>query len=291
MIQAPGGTTAGDLHASLWSRIFDECQDRHRQKIINVARKKWHNFVARGTWTTEQDAELTGLIGVHGQKWSKIGALINRHPEDIRDRYRNYLVCGDNQRKDTWNEAEEGRLTQYVIEAMEAIDELRSMQPSREMLKKPYEELIDWQHISERMDRTRSRLQCITKWKSLNIRTHGRDQLASNQPDSQISFRLEKARRQIAQMPEEERLRLIMAIKDTQAGTEAKVPWQRLVDKQFRNSWHRTTQVLLWRRMRSTVLNRQVKLHATVPNIYMTSTIQRARCRMLMTHNLTCRMR
>ncbi|QKD58706.2 uncharacterized protein FOBCDRAFT_230000 [Fusarium oxysporum Fo47] len=224
-----------------------------RQKIINITRKKFHNFVARGTWTSEQDAELRDLIEANGTKWSKIAGIINRHPEDLRDRYRNYIICGDSQRKDTWDEDEEGNLTQYVMEAMAAIDELRIIQPTRELLKKPYEELIDWQNISERMGRTRSRLQCITKWRAMNIKTHGKDKLVSHAPDASISFRLEKARRQIAAMPEEERYRMIMAISGSSASVESKIPWQRLVDKQFRNSWHRPTQMLLWRRLKQSV--------------------------------------
>lgn len=216
--------------------------------MINITRKKFHNFVARGTWTPEQEAELRFLIGEHGQKWSKIASLINRHPEDIRDRFRNYIVCGDAQKKDAWTQDEESRLAQFVIEAMQAIDELRSQNPHKDMLQKAYEELIDWQNISERMDRTRSRLQCITKWKSMHLKMHGNDQLASLQPDSQISFNLERARRQIAAMPEEERFRLLMAIRDTAVGTDAKIPWQKLVDKPFRNEYHRSTQVLLWHR-------------------------------------------
>ena len=195
------------------------------------------------------------MISVHGTKWSHIASLINRHPEDLRDRYRNYIVCGANQRKDAWDEDEEARLTQYIIESMEAIDELRAQQPDRPMLKKSYEELIDWQDISERMDRTRSRLQCITKWKAMNLRTHGRDKLISNDPDSQISFRLEKARRQISSMPVVERFRLILAIHETSAFRENKIPWQRLVDKQFRNQWHRYTQQLLWHRYKQVVPN------------------------------------
>ena len=259
MIQAPGGTAAGEAHAQLWVRIFAECPDRHRQKVINITRKKFHNFVARGTWTLEQDAELSELINTHGPKWSYIAGLINRHPEDIRDRYRNYLVCGSSQKKEAWDEEEESRLTTYVLSAMRAIDEIRQQQPSRKLLQKTYEELIDWQNISEQMDRTRSRLQCITKWKSMNMKMHSKDKLVSGEPDSQISFRLEKARRQIDDMPEEEKFRLVLAIQGTAVGTEAKIPWQKLVDKQYRNKWHRTTQALLWHRLKSSVPDWQKK--------------------------------
>lgn len=193
------------------------------------------------------------MIEEFGPQWSKIASLINRHPEDIRDRYRNYIVCGTSQKKDAWTQDEEGRLAQFVIDAMQAIDDLRAQQPTRSLLQKPYEELIDWQNISERMERTRSRLQCITKWKSMHLKMHGNDQLVSSQPDSQISFNLERARRQIAAMPEEERYRLVMAIRDSAAGTEAKIPWQKLLDKPFRNEWHRSTQVLLWHRLKKQV--------------------------------------
>ncbi|KAF4126107.1 Myb-like DNA-binding domain [Geosmithia morbida] len=257
MIQAPGGTSAGEAHAQLWSRLFAVCPRRHRQKVINITRKKFHNFVARGTWTAEQDKELAGLIDVHGTAWSKIAGLINRHPEDLRDRYRNYIVCGANQRKDTWDEEEERRLTQYVIGAMAAIDDLRAMQPSRKLLQKSYEELIDWQNVSEQMDRTRSRLQCITKWKSMNLKTHGKDKLASSQPDSQMSFNLEKARRQIVDMPVAERYRLVLAIRAAEPATEAKIPWHRLNDKEYRNKWHRATQMVLWHRLKTTVPNHE----------------------------------
>ncbi|PHH73416.1 hypothetical protein CDD80_3838 [Ophiocordyceps camponoti-rufipedis] len=253
LIHAAGGTTAGDKNAELWTRIFEQCPDRHRQKVINITRKKFHNFVARGTWTLEQEMELKELIGTHGTRWAKIAALINRHPEDLRDRYRNYLVCGEKQRKDAWDEVEEANLTQYVIKSMEAIDELRRTKSNDFLVKMTYEELIDWQNISELMGRTRSRLQCITKWKSLNIRTHGQDKLVSTEPHARISFRLEKARRQISAMPPEERLRLIQAILKTEAHKDAKIPWQRLVDRPFRNTWHRSTQMLLWRRLRQTI--------------------------------------
>lgn len=193
------------------------------------------------------------MINVKGTKWSKIAEVINRHPEDVRDRYRNYLICGPSQRKEAWDEAEEARLTQVVIDAMQQIDRMRQEEPHMST-EKSYEDLIDWQLVSEQMDRTRSRLQCITKWKSMNLRgVHGKDKLKSSAPDSQISFTLEKARRQIEDMPEEEKYRFVLAIQGSAAGVDNKIPWIRLVDKVFRQSYHRTTQVLLWSRLRQSV--------------------------------------
>ncbi|KAM0250370.1 hypothetical protein ACHAQJ_008647 [Trichoderma viride] len=268
MIQAPGGTTAGDDHARLWYRLFEACPDRKRQKVINVARKKFHNFVARGTWTPEQDAELSALIGVNGTAWSKIAAIINRHPEDVRDRYRNYIVCGPNQRRDVWSEEEEARLTEHVREAMEAIDELRKDEPSSLLLQKAYEELIDWQNISEKMERTRSRLQCITKWKAMQNRisgkkkekksSEGKKQPKHVQPevfisDEDISSQLDLARQQMVSMREEEQYRLVLAIQGASVLSDAQIPWAKLLDKKFRAQWSRGAQVLLWDRLKQTV--------------------------------------
>lgn len=249
MIQTPGGTAAGEAHTQLWQRIFAECPDRHRQKVINIARKKFHNFVARGTWTLEQDNELASLINTHGPKWSYIAPIINRHPEDIRDRYRNYLVCGAAQKKEAWDSDEEARLTMHIQTAMKAIDRMREEDPSRQLLEQSYEQLIDWQHISESMGRTRSRLQCITKWKSMNLRLSSNEKLASAEANSAIPFRLEKARRQLEAMPDTEKYRLVLAINGSAAGSLEKIPWQRLCDKQFRTKWHRSTLELVWHRL------------------------------------------
>ncbi|KAH8715205.1 RNA polymerase I termination factor [Beauveria bassiana] len=260
MIQKPGGTSAGEAHAQLWLRIFAECPDRRRQKVINVCRKKFHNFVARGTWTWEQDIELSGLINLHGKKWSYIAGLINRHPEDIRDRYRNYLICAGAQKREAWTEDEEARLTRFVQESMKLVDDVRAIDPVKEeeLRGKSYEELIDWQSISVQMERTRSRLQCITKWKAMNLRINAQDKLASADPDSSISFRLEKARRQLEDMPDTEKFRMVLAIKSVSASTAARIPWQKLCDKKFRNTWHRSTQELVWNRLVKSVPGSQM---------------------------------
>ncbi|PTB69030.1 hypothetical protein BBK36DRAFT_1192846 [Trichoderma citrinoviride] len=273
IIQAPGGTTAGDAHARLWYRLFEVCPDRKRQKVINIARKKFHNFVARGTWTPEQDAELASLIEVHKSAWSKIAGIINRHPEDVRDRYRNYIVCGANQRKDVWSEEEEAHLTQIVKDAMVAIDDLRLASPDKPLLKKPYEELIDWQDISEQMGRTRSRLQCITKWKAMQMRLSGKKKDKKSGSSSQgsekkkqqpsqaepsvsnedLAFQLDVARQQLASMREEEQYRLVLAIQGASVLSEDQIPWTKLLDKKFRRQWTRGTQALLWDRLKQTV--------------------------------------
>ncbi|KAH7029291.1 uncharacterized protein B0I36DRAFT_244375, partial [Microdochium trichocladiopsis] len=152
-----------DVNSSeFWNRVISTCPNRRRQKVINQCRRKFHNFVARGTWTPEQHDELSKMWEMHGNKYTLIGSLINRHPEDVRDRIRNYVVCGDNRRKDAWSQEEEDRLANIVAEAIDTIRRMREKGESNSAATD--EELVDWQMVSEKMDRTRSRLQCITKW-------------------------------------------------------------------------------------------------------------------------------
>lgn len=257
MIHAPGGASAGEEHKEMWAAVIEAIPGRHRQKIINITRKRFHNFVARGTWTQEQDAELGDLINTHGTKWAFIGSLINRHPEDLRDRYRNYLICGNSQIRQAWTDEEEAKLTACVISAQQAIDEYRAENPGWKQ-GKSYESLIDWKLISAKMGHTRSRLQCITKWKAMHLRTHPTDKVVSSEPNATINFRLESARRQIDSMPEEEKFRFVMAIEKTMAPNEDTIHWGRLVDTTFRSKWHRTTLVLLWNRLKQSVPNWKV---------------------------------
>ncbi|UKZ76534.1 hypothetical protein TrVFT333_004241 [Trichoderma virens FT-333] len=252
IIQAPGGTTAGDAHARLWYRLFEVCPDRKRQKVINVARKKYHNFVARGTWTPEQDEELSQLIAVHGNKWSEIASLINRHPEDVRDRFRNYIVCGPNQRKDVWDEEEEQLLVQVVEEAMEVIEEIRKEDPTRPIYQKNVEDIIDWQDISKKpsfwkkKDKKAPPAQTSEKKK----RTEPAEMPISHED---ISSLLDSARQQLASMREEEQYRLVLALQQASVLSDAEIPWAKLLDKKFRGQWTLDTQVLLWDRLKQTV--------------------------------------
>ncbi|KAH8904528.1 hypothetical protein BR93DRAFT_882749, partial [Coniochaeta sp. PMI_546] len=169
--QNPKDPTLRDntLHEELWSRVLDACPTRERQKLLNWCRQKFHNFVARGTWTPEQDEELREMVRHHGTKWSVIGQLINRHQKDVRDRWRNYLVAGENQRKHQWSEEEEREFLDIVAEVLGIFQAERERNPDSDMFKtgKTNEELVDWNVVAERMKHARSRLQCQEKWRRM----------------------------------------------------------------------------------------------------------------------------
>ncbi|KAK0725473.1 hypothetical protein B0H67DRAFT_480847, partial [Lasiosphaeris hirsuta] len=147
-------------HYRLWVRVQQACPSRSKQKIINWCRLAFHNFVARGKWTKEQDDELLELVERHGKCWAKIAGLINRHHTDTRDRYRNDLIVRDTQVWDAWTKEEEECLYEAIQQAMIRIRD-NTDNPAIEDVGR----LINWHHISEAMGFTRSRLQCLGKWK------------------------------------------------------------------------------------------------------------------------------
>jgi len=54
-------------------------------------------------------------------------------------------------------------------------------------------------------------------------------------------------------MPAQERYRLVLAVRDCGAVTDAAIPWLRLLDQKFRARWHRETLGLLWHRLKKEV--------------------------------------
>jgi hypothetical protein len=208
---------------ALWKSVFDEIPLLPRRNVVDFCRRKFHNFEGRGVWTEEQDEELRAAYEKNPNKWKAIGIEINRFPEDARDRWRNYLVCGDSMRTDVWDKHEEKLLKTAVEECIQAIRAERRTGADLSTLAE--ERLIDWQKVSEKMNRTRSRLQCSYKWKKLKaIKESDEEDPKVNAPISQ-SWRLEDAKIRAGALSANEKLRLLRAIRDCGASREGKIPW------------------------------------------------------------------
>ncbi|KAK2043994.1 myb-like DNA-binding domain-containing protein [Colletotrichum somersetense] len=232
----------------MWAEICAALPNRRRQKVIDVARQEFHNFVARGGgWNDREDARLDELHTKHNGSWVKIAQEMNRHPNDCRDRYRNYVICGGVDRWVKWTEDEERELVEHVIASLRKIERIPGNRINDPL------SLINWQTISELMGHKRSRLQCMKKFKKLNVELSGRVVLQSSQPSSRVTWPLEKARRQIQEMPPEAKYELVSAILAGAAGRDADIRWPKLVDVRFRRKWHRATLKLLWHRLKQQV--------------------------------------
>lgn len=229
-----------------WNTIHATCPDRLRQKVINICRRRHHNFIARGTWTAEQSEELTRMFDQFGNKYTKIAKLINRHPEDVRDRYRNFVVCGENRRTSTWSQEEEQQLIDIVHQALDHIKQWQSRARGRKR-NIPPEELIDWQTVSQNMNRTRSRQQCMQKWKV--IRAQQEDNGIDGVQFSSIEELIEKGRAEAESMTHEDRLELVKAVDAIGVTAESRIPWVQLRKRALGSRWTRMALMVAWHRL------------------------------------------
>ncbi|KAI0096885.1 hypothetical protein GGR51DRAFT_542506 [Nemania sp. FL0031] len=225
----------------LWEGVVATCPGRSRQKVIDQTRRRFHNFVARGAWTTEQDQELRRLYEQCGNKYALIGQIVNRHPEDIRDRIRNYVICGGNLKNDRWSQDEVDQLIEIVEQAS---TEIRLQRANRgQDNDQPIEEDINWQLVSQSMGRTRSRLQCITKWRAV------KKQLAGDDTDADI---VQQARDTAATMSYRNRCIIVQEILKTGAIADSRIPWLK-IRQELGGQWTRPSLIIIWFRLKRAV--------------------------------------
>lgn len=140
---------------NLWEHVSKVMPYRTRASVYKHVRRQYHVFEIRAKWTKEEDDLLRKLALSQVANWKHIGETMNRMPEDCRDRWRNYLKCGENRALNKWSEEEEQSLRNIVLEMITHESEKD----------KPI--AINWTEVSERMNGVRSRIQCRYKWNKL----------------------------------------------------------------------------------------------------------------------------
>ena len=211
----------------LWDQIYDAVPEMKRRNVRRKVRANFHNFAARGTWTAEQDEELREAYEQYPGKWAKIGRAINRLDEDCRDRWRNHVSVAGTQRKEYWSIEEETRFRELITHALTAIREMRRHDQKLRNSSKTDVELIDFQAISKGMEGTRSRLQCMRKFKNLMEReASDEEDPESLEPVSKAPWRIKEATNVVDSMTAWEKLELLYAIKASGAAREGKIPWR-----------------------------------------------------------------
>ncbi|KAM7204592.1 hypothetical protein V8F33_001556, partial [Rhypophila sp. PSN 637] len=249
LVKANPKTSNNPHHTVLWEAVQKACPTRARQKLIDWSRRHFNNYVAQGKWNEEQDEELMEMVRTHGTQWAKIARVIDRHPEDVRDRYRNYLVYGDHMAKHAWSVEEENKL----FEVMEKkIDEILSNPALAAKDDEAILRLINWHQISEGMGLTRSRLQCSEKWKRMGAQDAIPDRITLKLP-SGLSSRLKKARKELRSMGERDKVRLVTAIQQSGATKETEIAWQDILERTFEGVYQRHTLLVTWGRLRAAV--------------------------------------
>ncbi|POS82237.1 hypothetical protein EPUL_006754 [Erysiphe pulchra] len=234
----------------LWKFIRERLPSLPNQKVINACRRKFHNFESRGSWTANQDQELAAVYEQYPGKWKTIGEIMNRFPEDCRDRWRNYGVCGGQMKTITWEFEEEERLRCIVREYLDNYRRNHDMTNVDEL------EIIDWPTISKMMGYTRSRLQCSTKWKVIRDRYETEDEdMNTSESLPATPWRLKKAERVVSHMSPHEKLLFLIGIRESGVKQLVKVPWVQIKRKNVGITSNKLELRLAFSRLRENVPN------------------------------------
>ncbi|CCH41364.1 hypothetical protein BN7_903 [Wickerhamomyces ciferrii] len=137
-----------------WESLHKVLPYRTRASVYKHVRRSYHIFEVRGKWTPEEDKVLGRLAQERDGQWKLIGQEMGRMPEDCRDRWRNYVKCGNNRAQNKWSESEENKLKTVISEIF--TEQNDSPAP-----------IINWTLVSEKMGGTRSRIQCRYKWNKI----------------------------------------------------------------------------------------------------------------------------
>ncbi|KAI4164256.1 MAG: hypothetical protein LQ342_002221 [Letrouitia transgressa] len=245
---------------TFYNEIYALIPYRTRQSIFRFCRRHFHNFAARGIWTESDDERLRDAVAQKGRSWKAVGELIERFPEDCRDRYRNYHVNRETRKKDQWSTLEIRRLVKAIDECILLMTEERRIAREerhfgRELPASESEsdeeieqmKFINWQIVSDKMGGTRSRLQCSHKWNSLkneerakHLREVRRARKAKNfgrKATKKRQWRLKRATRKLDNMKTGDMMDFIQVLSKCGAASEAEIPWRALGSREFRSKW------------------------------------------------------
>ena len=252
-----------------WSEICELLPGRGRQAIQKFCRRQFHNYGKRGVWKEDEDEMLRQAVAEKGTRWKVVSEMLDRHPEDVRDRWRNYLYNAEKRNTKEWTDVEVRALCKAVGECIWLMREERRQRREWEMEHQGFvldldedaetaelEGLIHWQVVSERMGGARSRLQCSMKWKQL--KNAGRADLARTlKKATQLMDRVERgeplekeyaskdwrnrqARKKVSKyMKAGDKCDLLEALLRCGAEEESEIRWLVLgKGEEWRSKWH-----------------------------------------------------
>ena len=284
----------------LWDRIHELIPYRRKVSVTRFCKRRYHNFAARGTWTQSEDESLRRAVAEKGKAWTKVGKMIDRFPEDCRDRYRNYHVNAENRNKEQWSQAEVKNLCKAVYDCLKKVEGERNLKRDEyydngesiqiPTLKSEVDELklINWQAVSDRMGitgGTRSRLQCSHKWSSLkkvDVEKHWRGtrvplKTQKNSAPTKVSkkkgtsWRLDRAKKKLHNMRAGDRHDFLQALATCGAVEVENIPWKMLGNEEFRARWSTVERKAAWEIFKAEVPGSEKMYYLDVVNRLLTS--------------------
>ncbi|MCJ1269072.1 RNA polymerase I enhancer binding protein [Lobaria immixta] len=268
--------------ANLWNEVHEVTPYRTRMSTMRFCRRRYHNFIARGTWTQSEDESLRQAVAEKGKSWKAVGEMIERFPEDCRDRYRNYHVNSEHRNREQWTEGEVKNLCSAVYECMRMMkqEQKRARQERFDGRDVPESEpesdeeiqeikLINWQAVSDRMGPAgggRSRLQCSFKWgklktadrdrywKEVRAATRAKPPLQKNNSSKEKGqWRLRKALKNLRNMKPGDRYDFLQAFSTCGAVEEGNIPYRVLGNEAFRSRWTTSERKAAWHKFKGEV--------------------------------------
>ncbi|SCU93752.1 LAME_0F04874g1_1 [Lachancea meyersii CBS 8951] len=230
-----------------WTNICKVLPYRTRSSIYKHVRRKYHIFEQRGKWTPEEEQELATLCLEKEGQWSEIGKLLGRMPEDCRDRWRNYVKCGNNRASNKWSPQEEEQLKEVIAELLDSagspedhlydpMDESqmegKEKRPAKKKKDSNARDAINWTVVSERMGGARSRIQCRYKWNKLLKK---------------------QAMNKIKNISEEDKMWILEKLRDMGFTEDLQVDWDELATLMPGRLWSGTELKLCYEKLRTGV--------------------------------------
>lgn len=160
----------GNQIRGIWTKVAQSLPNRTIKSVAASGVRMFHPFANRGAWTSEEDASLRAMVLAVGTKWTQISNTIERTPEACRLRWRE-IRLGSEKCSGPWSKEEEERLAEAVQKfgrprslkgnsTVPKVDsEGNTIMPNRRMILDD----INWEAVVAHV-KTRSRIQCVTKW-------------------------------------------------------------------------------------------------------------------------------
>lgn len=229
----------GDEIKDLWTRLYEALPIRTHVAVMRACRRRFNNFDARGKWSTEDDDMLRQAYADSPGRWVKIGGVLGRMPEDCRDRWRNYLSCGDQRRIDDWTSKEETLLRASVHDCAEALKQDAKAKAKGEghaFRDQDWESQVNFNVVSEKMDFTRSRLQCYTHWRVMQNRDPSITG-SVRKSEGGASNRQGRALANFKKMKPGDKYEILSHIADSQAKEDEEIPWKQIARENRESRW------------------------------------------------------
>lgn len=276
----------------IWQEMYEIISYRKKTTIQRFCRRRFHNYEVRGAWTEEDDRALARATQEKGNSWVAVGHIMGRHPEDVRDRWRNYHVNAENRNREHWTDEEVRNLITAVHECIRIMRDARksaklAKYEGRDIPESEAEsdqeaadaKLVNWQVVSDRMRGSRSRLQCSFKWGKLknDARVQGLKQIdaaqeglqALNQEQSLVKknpWRQRRAEKRVQEMRPGDVYDFLHAVSTCQAAHEDNIPWKSLGGKDFRDRWTTADRKAAWAMFKGSVLGAEGFYYQEVVN-------------------------